>query len=174
MTCQNWDSQSPHSHGWGGIKEAGTNGKHNYCRNPDGSKTIWCYTTNTIVRWDYCTKLEDREVTISKENTFINAFGLEDGLVDNTRRLVVSCYFALTTLSTVGYGDYYPISNEERLIAIVVMIGGVAFFSYTMGNFIEIITNYDQKMGDVNRDSDLNNYLMLLSRFNNNQLPKSL
>jgi len=64
---------------------------------------------------------------------------------------VISCYFALTTLSTVGYGDYYPISNPERIFTIIVMLGGVAFFSYIMGNFIEILTNYDKKMGLVDK-----------------------
>ena len=26
----------------------------NYCRNPDGSDTTWCYTVDPNVRWDYC------------------------------------------------------------------------------------------------------------------------
>lgn len=47
------------------------------------------------------------------------------------------------------------------------MIGGVAFFSYIMGNFIEIITTYEKKMGEVNKNSDLHNYILLLTRFNN-------
>ena len=52
-------------------------------------------------------------------------------------------YFALTTLSTVGYGDYHPLSNIEMLFACIIMMGGVAFFSYIMGNFLEIISSYD-------------------------------
>jgi voltage-gated potassium channel Kch len=56
---------------------------------------------------------------------------------------LVSCYFALTTLSTVGYGDYFPISNEERIFAVIIMLGGVAFFSYIMGSFIEILSTYE-------------------------------
>ena len=88
---------------------------------------------------------------------------------------MVSCYYALTTLSTVGYGDYYPVSNMERIVAVVIMLCGVAFFSYIMGNFIEIISNYEQKMGVVDKSGDLHNWLILLTRFNNNQpLPKLL
>jgi voltage-gated potassium channel len=55
----------------------------------------------------------------------------------------------LTTLSTVGYGDYYPISNVERCLAVVIMLLGVAFFAFVMGNFIEIISNYEKKMGTI-------------------------
>ena len=87
----------------------------------------------------------------------------------------MSCYFALTTLSTVGYGDYFPISNMERILAVIIMLGGVAFFSYIMGNFIEIITNYEKKMGVVDKSGNLHNWFVLLTRFTNNQpLPKSL
>ena len=79
-------------------------------------------------------------------------------------QLIVSCYYALTTLSTVGYGDYFPISSLERIIAVIIMLGGVAFFSYIIGNFIEIISN--TKMGTSDRSADLNNWLIQLQRYN--------
>jgi len=56
---------------------------------------------------------------------------------------VTSCYFSITTLSTVGYGDLYPISTAERLIVIIIMLGGVAYFSFIMGSFIGIIQSFD-------------------------------
>ena len=30
----------------------------NFCRNPDGEKTIWCYTIDPKVRWEYCDELD--------------------------------------------------------------------------------------------------------------------
>ena len=48
-------------------------------------------------------------------------------------------YWAFTTLSTVGLGDYYPMSNYERGLSSVGFLMGVAVFSYIMGNFAEII-----------------------------------
>ena len=38
-------------------------------------------------------------------------------------------YFITTTLATVGLGDLKPISNLERLIGSILMLGGVAVFS---------------------------------------------
>jgi hypothetical protein len=76
-------------------------------------------------------------------------------------------YFALTTLSTVGYGDYHPISDLEMIITSLVMLGGVAFFSYIMGNFFEIISNYDAKMGTLDKSDELHVWITSLERFTN-------
>ena len=89
----------------------------------------------------------------------------ERGVYDNYPRLIIMLYFALTTLSTVGYGDYHPISNIEMLVASLIMMGGVAFFSYIMGNFLEIVSNYDAKMGSLDRSDELNYWIVSLERF---------
>ena len=81
----------------------------------------------------------------------------------------------MTTLSTVGYGDLYPISEPEMLVGILVMMIGIVFFSHIMGSFIEIISNYDKRMGSVDRGTELHNWMTLLTRFTNNKpLPKGL
>ena len=57
----------------------------------------------------------------------------------NYEKLITVCYYAITTLSTVGYGDLYPINNIEKIVGIFIMLIGVAYFSFIMGNFIDII-----------------------------------
>jgi hypothetical protein len=53
-TCQRWDSQSPHPHSNTPDKKPTSGLEQNYCRNPDGSSTIWCYTTNKHKRFEMC------------------------------------------------------------------------------------------------------------------------
>ena len=107
------------------------------------------------------------------QKTFINKYGLKDE--DNFRKLIIWWYYVLTSLSTVGYGDYVPVSNVERIVSIFIIIWGVTFFSYIMGNCIEIISNYDKKKGIQEKSHDLNNWLTLLTRFTNHKpLPAHL
>jgi voltage-gated potassium channel len=40
-----------------------------------------------------------------------------------------AAWWAFVTLATVGYGDYYPVTLEGRMIAVFLMIAGLAFVS---------------------------------------------
>lgn len=87
--------------------------------------------------------LENHQAYINNpENpeTFIGYFDLSD----NTQEYnIITCmYFAFTSLSTVGFGDYNPRGNIERLICAFILLFGVAIFSYIMGNFIEILDQF--------------------------------
>lgn len=48
----------------------------------------------------------------------------------------------LTTLSTVGYGDYYPSSILEKIWGIFIEIFGVTIFSILMNQFIEVVLRF--------------------------------
>ena len=83
-------------------------------------------------------------------------------------------YYALTTLSTIGFGDMSPVTPQERLIGALLMMFGVANFSFIMSQFIEILLNY-KSLWEVGKHKDLSKWIALLSRFNNgNPLNKDL
>ena len=85
------------------------------------------------------------------------------------------CYFALTTFSTVGYGDFTPVSKIEMLFGVVIMLFGVGFFSFIMNSVMEILQSYDAKMGTADKTDDLKFWISQIQRFApNSQLNQSL
>ena len=100
-------------------------------------------------------------------NTFVRSWGFND--VDDQTKVFMACYYSLTTLSTVGFGDMYPVNSAERLFVIFIEIFGMIFFGNIMQSFLTIIAHYNEKMGEPDRTNELQNWLTLLTRFTNNQ-----
>ena len=55
------------------------------------------------------------------------------------RVMLNGLYYATTTLSTVGLGDYHPKSSYDRVLTSIIMMTGVSCFSYIMEKFFEIL-----------------------------------
>ncbi|KAJ4921642.1 hypothetical protein JOQ06_027723 [Pogonophryne albipinna] len=52
--CQRWSAMTPHSHKKTPRLFPQADLRRNLCRNPDGDRAPWCYTTDPSVRWEYC------------------------------------------------------------------------------------------------------------------------
>ena len=48
---------------------------------------------------------------------------------------IVSFYYTVTSMTTVGYGDIRGFNFTERIVAIFLMLLGVLFFSMASGTF---------------------------------------
>jgi len=80
---------------------------------------------------------------------------------------VAVVYYAFTTLSTVGFGDYNPRSDLERVTCAFILIFGVAIFSYMMGIFIEILGKYQDLNAELDEGDSLSRFFGMIKNFNN-------
>jgi len=53
-TCQKWSAQAPHKHRDTPARYPTAGLTDNFCRNPDGDATIWCYTNEAATLWETC------------------------------------------------------------------------------------------------------------------------
>lgn len=64
-------------------------------------------------------------------------------------------WWTMTTISTVGYGDLYPVTTEGRLVAVSLMVGGIALLGVVTGViaswFVEKIAGAEQSIEDSTR-----------------------
>ena len=79
---------------------------------------------------------------------------------------ITAMYYALTTLSTTGLGDFHPITDKERLLGIVLIFFGVIMFSYILGELRFLISNIDSLNGEIEYNDELDNFFLLLTKFN--------
>ncbi|MBY5992327.1 potassium channel family protein [Ferrimonas balearica] len=71
---------------------------------------------------------------------------VEDGVEGaNIQSAESAIWWALITISTVGYGDYYPVTTEGRVIAAVVIITGVSFFGVVAGFLASLFVREEDK-----------------------------
>jgi len=56
---------------------------------------------------------------------------------------LLSLYWVMQTLATVGYGDIPPQNNAQVLFAMLVIMFGVATYGYILGNIAQIISKLD-------------------------------
>ena len=50
--------QNPHNHDYYPSDYEYDGLDDNYCRNPNSSNSIWCYTTDERMKWEYCEELD--------------------------------------------------------------------------------------------------------------------
>jgi cytochrome c biogenesis protein CcdA len=71
-------------------------------------------------------------------------------------------YFAFTSLSTVGFGDYYPKNNFERLACTLIIFMGNIVFGLIISSFKEMMDELKDFMYDHDDAENLNAFFNLI------------
>ncbi|KAL4480496.1 hypothetical protein ABPG72_022251 [Tetrahymena utriculariae] len=83
--------------------------------------------------------------------------------IDNSdfyTQYIYSIYFEFITMTTIGYGDIYPCSKNEKLYVIFMTLVSVAVFGYSLNAIGEIIREVSQKLSSFKQTKyDISKYL---------------
>jgi hypothetical protein len=92
-----------------------------------------------------------KHTTFSEDDfTFYNEYELK--MMSDLEILTRMIYFVITTLTTIGFGDFNPKSMLERLAVIFILVLGVCCFSFMMGQLISVVVDY-RKLTTENEDA---------------------
>ena len=84
----------------------------------------------------------------------------------HSTKLLTCMYYSLTTLSTVGYGDFSPQSIMEKIFGSIIQIFGVTFFSILMNKFQDIVVSIKGQNEGLN-EQKLQQWFYLIRRIKN-------
>ena len=80
--------------------------------------------------------------------------------------IIKAMYFALTSLSTLGFGDFYPITDFERMLTSFVLLIGVMLFSYVLSELRMMMNKIMEMYGEIENQQQLEKFFTLLRKFN--------
>ena len=124
--------------------------------------TYWLYFTYIVFN-SHHPHLESFHQGNILTDTFIYHIDSWDIINESShRKVIISMYFAFTSLSTVGFGDLYPVSDMERLAGSFVLLIGVAMFSYILGELLANVSAINLIESGFERQDDLDRFFSLL------------
>ena len=90
---------------------------------------------------------------------------MEGNRVDSPiNTLFEALYWAIVTISTVGYGDIVPVTPEGRFVAIIVISAGIAVLAFTTSLFVSAFTEKLDEIKEIKtieKISKLRNFYLI-------------
>ncbi|MEA1893497.1 MAG: ion channel [Campylobacterota bacterium] len=97
-------------------------------------------------------------VFVSSVLIYVMEANNQDSPIDT---LFEAIYWAIVTISTVGYGDITPITEAGRVVAMFVIVAGIAVYSFTTSL---IVTSFTEKLDEI-KDTKLKDDIAKLKHF---------
>jgi len=89
------------------------------------------FLTVIVAHWMACAWHMVKNIEDDKVNNWVVKYGVQDLPVGEL--YIVALYWAVMTMSTIGYGDVTPATTAERVVATFGMFIGSSIFAYIVG-----------------------------------------
>jgi hypothetical protein len=110
-----------------------------------------------VAHWIACGFFYISQVNESPEN-WVYDTGLQDAVMKD--QYIAAVYWAVTTLTTTGYGDIHPVNTYEKIYGVIIMVISAGFFSFRIGKIGSAIANMDrEKKGHKDLSLAVSRYL---------------
>ena len=80
----------------------------------------------------------------------------------NIKNLVDGFWYSIVTLTTVGYGDYFPVTAIGKILGLVVIFSSLGVLGFLIGNFTNIIQNRMEKKKKGFFGTDFSNHFVII------------
>ena len=89
---------------------------------------------------------------------WVDAYSQESAGHSNTAKpfnnYIISLYWSVMTMSTIGYGDVTPKTQYERMYEIFGMILGASVYAYMVGAICSIVASMNAASAEFNHQMD--------------------
>ncbi len=80
----------------------------------------------------------------------------------NIKSLSNALWYAIVTLTTVGYGDFYPVTPTGKIAGLFLVLGSLGVIGYFIGGISNRIRNYMEKKKNGFFGTDFENHYMII------------
>ncbi len=80
----------------------------------------------------------------------------------NIKTIDDAFWYAIVTLTTVGYGDYYPVTGLGRIIGLLVIIGSLGILGFLLGEITVRINKYMEKKKNGHLGTRFENHYVII------------
>lgn len=90
---------------------------------------------------------------LNDDNNWITRSGFVD--YKDHEIYIASIYWAITTLTSVGYGDIHPYNSSEKIFTCFVVILGIFVYSYMVGSLTNLVSNLDSRKSKLRKKIEI-------------------
>lgn len=80
----------------------------------------------------------------------------------NIKSIYDGFWYSIVTLTTVGYGDYFPVTPIGKILGLAVIFSSVGVLGFLIGNFTNIIQNHMEKKKRGFFGTDFTNHFVII------------